>query len=73
MNFVSIHRFFIFFPEIINRIANSLDDFVHERAEMCDTLNMNGIVNASEVLAANGTINAEVSIFTILLSRSKLK
>lgn len=68
MNFVLISRFFIFFPEIVNRIANSLDDFVHERAEMCDTLNMNRIENASEFLTANGTIKAKVSIFTILLS-----
>lgn len=38
--------YFMFIGEIINKMSNNLDSFVHDRIKMCDAINMNS-VNAS--------------------------
>lgn len=40
--------FYIFFAEILNRMAKQVDSFVDDRIEMCDIVRMNNLTNSTE-------------------------
>lgn len=61
--YATTNGFYMFTADILNKMANNLDDFTHTRMMMCDIINMKSVKNNETNSLGNGNVSLIFSPF----------